>query len=62
MKAYLIENGAFSKPLMRELLNQAKKLFKQDSNLVRAEGNVVIIGDIHGQFFDMMKMFHEMDS
>ena len=56
MKAYLIENGAFSKPLMRELLNQAKKLFKQDSNLVRAEGNVVIIGDIHGQFFDLVKM------
>jgi serine/threonine-protein phosphatase 2B catalytic subunit len=47
---------------MRELLGQAKKLFVQDPNLIRAEGNVVIIGDIHGQFMDMMNMFDKLHS
>ena len=45
---------------MREIISQAKKLFTQDPNLIRAEGNVVIIGDIHGQFMDMMNMFAEL--
>ena len=47
---------------MRELLSQAKKLFVQDPNLLKAEGNVVIIGDIHGQFMDMMNMFDKLHS
>ena len=45
---------------MREIISQAKKLFTQDPNLIRAEGNIVIIGDIHGQFMDMMNMFAEL--
>ena len=45
---------------MREIISQAKNLFTQDPNLIRAEGNVVIIGDIHGQFMDMMNMFAEL--
>lgn len=47
---------------MRELLSKAKKLFVQDPNLIKAEGNVVIIGDIHGQFMDMMHMFDKLRS
>ena len=47
---------------MRALIGDCKKLFRQDPNLLKIDGNVVIVGDVHGQFMDMMNMFHKLRS
>ena len=36
------------------------KITKDEPNLVQREGEIVIIGDIHGQFFDMLDMLDEL--
>lgn len=60
LKAYLIENGSVSKELMMRLVTKAREIFVSEANVVKVDGDVVIIGDIHGQFMDMMGMFHKL--
>lgn len=50
-----------SKDLMRTLIRKAIKLFSKEPNIIKIDGDVVIIGDIHGQFMDMMGMFHKIN-
>ena len=60
IKAYLVEKGTLSKNLIRELISQTKNIFLKDPNTLKIDGDVVIIGDIHGQFMDMMGMFDKL--
>lgn len=62
IKAHLMEKCAFSecsltKKLLKEFISKAKGHFKKESNTLKIDGDVVIIGDIHGQFLDMMGIF-----
>ena len=57
LKAYLIDGGTVSKELIRYLLKKVTKICYLEPNLVKVNGNVIIIGDIHGQFMDMIGMF-----
>ena len=57
LKAYLIDSGTISKELIRYLLTKVTQICASEPNLVKVNGDVVIIGDIHGQFMDMMGMF-----
>jgi serine/threonine-protein phosphatase 2A catalytic subunit len=41
-----------------KLLAAAKEVFQKESTLVNVKSPVTVIGDIHGQFYDMMEMFH----
>ena len=50
-----------SEYLMRKLIREAKKLFDREHNIVRVYNEVVIIGDIHGQFMDMIGMFNQIE-
>ena len=60
LKAYLVDNGSVSKELIRHLLTKVTQICHQESNIIRVNGDVVIIGDIHGQFMDMMGMFYKL--
>ena len=60
LKAYLVEQGSLSKELMQHLIDETKTVFRKEPNLHRIDGSVVIIGDIHGQFTDMMSMFSKL--
>lgn len=60
LKAYLIENGKMSKDLMMTLIRKGKAATTAEPNILKVDGDVVIIGDIHGQFMDMMGMFHKL--
>ena len=42
------------------MLSDASKLTKEEPNLVLRDGEIAIIGDIHGQFFDMMSMLDNL--
>lgn len=60
LKAYLIENGQMSKELMMTLITKTKQMCLAEANIITVDGDVVIIGDIHGQFMDMMGMFAKL--
>lgn len=43
-----------------EILNRMKQVFSQEPNLLRIEGKVTIVGDIHGQFYDLIAMLRKL--
>ena len=38
------------------MVGQAQRLFSRESNLLQIKDPVVVVGDVHGQFFDLMKI------
>ena len=60
IKQYLFEGGRLSKDLVMQLMMKAKKRLSAESNMVRVEGKAFIIGDIHGQFYDLIEMLRKI--
>ena len=60
VKNYLFEGGRLGKELLQEIMQRAGKLLGSEPNLVKVEGKVVIVGDIHGQFYDLYNMLRKL--
>ena len=56
VKDYLFEQGKLSKELATEIVRKSALIFGKEPNLLRIEGKVTIVGDIHGQFYDLHSM------
>ena len=52
----LQKNGRMTKESTVRLLRMALNMFKKEDNIVKVPDPVVFVGDIHGQFFDLVKM------
>ena len=50
------KNGRMSKDAAVRLLKMTLETFKKEENIVKVPDPVVFVGDIHGQFFDLVKM------
>ena len=48
---FLEENDVY------DLCNKSKELFIEEGNIQRIDSPVIICGDIHGQFYDLMELF-----
>ena len=62
VKNYLYEGGKVSKEAVLEIIRRAKPALSQEPNLLRVNGKVVIVGDIHGQFYDLISMLKKVNS
>ena len=60
IRQYIFETGKISKDLLLELCVRAAPVLGNEPNLLRIEGKVVIVGDIHGQFFDLVAMLRKL--
>ena len=60
VKNYLFEGGRLGKELLVEIMQRASKLLESEPNLVKVDGKIVIIGDIHGQFYDLVNMLRKL--
>lgn len=45
---------------LQYLLSRARTVLQQDSMLLEIEGSVNIVGDLHGQFLDLMRIFESL--
>ena len=50
------KNGRMTKDAAVRLLKMTLDTFKKEENIVKVPDPVVFVGDIHGQFFDLVKM------
>ena len=50
---YLYQQGKLSKELALEILKRGAVLLSAEQNLLRIDGKVTIVGDVHGQFYDL---------
>ena len=60
VKNYLFEGGKISKDCLMEIMRRARAVLSAEPNLLRVDGKVVIVGDIHGQFYDLVAMLRKL--
>ena len=44
-------------PQLEDLIKEAKDVLSKEDNMVRVRAPVTVVGDIHGQFYDLMELF-----
>ena len=60
MRKHLLREGTVTKELLVALLQDVTAVFRSEPNLIKLKEPCVIIGDIHGQFYDMIHMFEKV--
>ena len=60
VKNWLFEGGKISKEALLEIMRRVRPLLSAEPNLLRVDGKVVIVGDIHGQFYDLVAMLRKL--
>ncbi len=56
MKEHLSREGRLAKADLLELINIFIGIVKAEPNIVKIEDPVTVVGDIHGQFYDLLKL------
>lgn len=56
LKSHLEKQGQVSKQDLLQIITIVKSIFSKESNLLELMDPVTIIGDIHGQFYDLLKI------
>ena len=55
LKDHLTREGRLEKSDFLELLSHFKKVIKKEPNILKVEDPVTVVGDLHGQYYDLLK-------
>lgn len=56
LKEHMSKEGRISKESCHQILNDTLSMLKKEPNLLKLKDPVTVVGDIHGQFYDFVKM------
>ena len=56
LKEHLSKEGRVSKEQCHQILNDTISMLKKEPNLLKLKDPVTVVGDIHGQYYDFIKM------
>ena len=56
LKEHLMKEGKLYKKDLMEIISMAVGIFKKESNLVKILDPVNVVGDIHGQYYDLVSL------
>ncbi|KAL6057444.1 Serine/threonine-protein phosphatase [Balamuthia mandrillaris] len=57
LRQHFIREGRLSKADVMRIVEGASKLFRQEPNVLDVPQPVTVCGDVHGQYYDLMKLF-----
>lgn len=52
----LFQQGFLSKPQLKQIIQMATDIFRQEPNLIQLEDPINIVGDLHGQYYDLFRL------
>lgn len=53
----LYKKELLAEPVIAAICAKAKELLMRESNVVHVRAPVTVVGDIHGQFYDLIEIF-----
>jgi len=56
LQEHLVVEGAVAKELLLDLIRKATDLFQAEPNLLKLSDPIAVVGDVHGQFYDLVKL------
>ncbi len=56
LRDHLAREGRLEKSDLLELINNFINIIKAEPNIVRIQDPVTVVGDIHGQYYDLLKL------
>jgi serine/threonine-protein phosphatase 2B catalytic subunit len=57
LRDHLTREGKLKKADLLDLINKFIKVVSQEPNIVEVDDPVTVVGDIHGQYYDLLQLF-----
>lgn len=57
LRDHLNREGVLSQECLLDLIKKGAALFEAEPNLLKLNDPITVVGDIHGQYFDLVKLF-----